>query len=268
MKMVVFSDIHYLDRKYEGNGNRKLTEYSLELLDKLIKKINDEIMPDVCINLGDLVQDTKNKEADLKNLKLIWKKLQQFKVPFYTLIGNHDLKMMDNRKEVLDILGYERGTFSVDIQGYHMVFIGLDINKDCDLNNGGINRTRKISELDLNWIEEDLKNNKHKKCIVFSHFGIAEDDMIGNFWFEKDSDKAVFENRDRIKQILKKHDNVIAVFSGHQHWTKHIKENEIDYYIVGSLIENIQNNDIPDGVYLEVDIEDNKVNVIEHHLNI
>ena len=40
IKIVIFSDIHYLDRKYEGSGNRKLTEYSSTLVDKIIDKVN------------------------------------------------------------------------------------------------------------------------------------------------------------------------------------------------------------------------------------
>ena len=47
MKLVVFSDIHFLDRKYEGFGNRKLTEFAIPLLDNLINRVNNEIRPDV-----------------------------------------------------------------------------------------------------------------------------------------------------------------------------------------------------------------------------
>lgn len=103
-------------------------------------------------------------------------------------------------------------------------------------------------------------------CIIFNHFGIAEDDMIGNWWFESCPDNALLANRKELKKIIKTNKNVIGVFSGHQHWTKRIKEDGIDYYIVGSITENINNDGIPDGVYLEVNIEKNKMNVIEKHI--
>lgn len=50
------------------------------------------------------------------------------------------------------------------------------------------------------------------------------------------------------------------------YWGKRIKEDGIDYYIVGSITENINNDGIPDGIYFEVNIENKKIEVIEKHL--
>ena len=54
-------------------------------------------------------------------------------------------------------------------------------------------------------------------------------------------------------------ENVIAVFSGHQHWTKQIQENGKNYYVVDSLTDNVDMLGIPDGVYLEVFLENKDV---------
>lgn len=105
-------------------------------------------------------------------------------------------------------------------------------------------------------------------CIIFNHFGIAEDDMVGNWWFESCPESALLANRRELKEILNMSNNIIGVFSGHQHWTKKIKENNIDYYVVGSITENINNDGIPDGIYFEVNIENNKLNIIEKHLKL
>ena len=45
-----------------------------------------------------------------------------------------------------------------------------------------------------------------------------------------------------------------------------IKEDEICYYLVGSLVENINQDGIPDGVYFEVDIDNGYLHVQEKHL--
>lgn len=113
--------------------------------------------------------------------------------------------------------------------------------------------------------KKDLQKNDIP-CIIFSHFGIAEDDMIGNWWFESCPGNALLANRKELKKIIKKNDNVIGVFSGQQHWTKRIREDGIDYYIVGSITENINNDGIPDGIYFEVNIENKKIEIIERHL--
>lgn len=56
--------------------------------------------------------------------------------------------------------------------------------------------------------------------------------------------------------------------SGHQHWTKQIQEDEKNYYIVGSLTDNVDMLGIPDGVYLEVEIQDRNIKVQEKHIKV
>lgn len=267
-KIIIFSDIHYLDKrpeKLDFRLSRKLTQYAIPILEKLTDEINTNIKPDITINLGDLVEDTYDHDRDIANLKFVWKKLEDIKTPFYSAIGNHDLRTMSRREEPEEIMGYKHSTFSIDIKGYHLVILGTEIRHELGTERGGIFKTQYISLEDIEWLKKDLKDNK-LPCLIFNHFGLAEDMMKGNYWFEKNPECALLKNRDEIKKILKNDKNVIAVFSGHQHWTKKLEENGIPYYVIGSLTENIKNDGIPDGVYFEVDLENNNVNVIEHHI--
>ena len=269
-KLVIFSDIHYAPERPINNGSiidRKLTECAIPVLEKLIEKINNEIKPDVAINLGDLIEDFNDHDIDIINLNFIWNVLKKIKVPFYSIAGNHDLRSMSSRTEVEQIMGYEHSTFSIDVLEYHFVFLGLNVNNTSNVESGGILKTQFISKEDLEWLESDLEKN-NLLAIIFTHFGIAEDNMKGNWWFEKYPDYAVLENREEVKEILKKDKNLLAVFSGHQHWTKKIVEDGISYYIVGSLTENIHDDGIPDGVYFEVDLDGNKIEVKERHVRL
>ena len=269
-KLVIFSDLHYAPEKPIENGSRidrKLMHYAEPLLYKLIDKINNEIKPDMAINLGDLIEDFRDHDKDLVNIAYIWNILQGLKVQFYSITGNHDLRAMDSRVEVERIMGYKHSTFAVDLKGYHLVFIGLDVDNQKGLAEGGIYKTQFMAKQDLQWLKEDLDKNT-LPCIVFAHFGIAEDDMKGNWWFESCRFDAVFGNRKEIKEILKKDKNLLAVFSGHQHWTKKLIEDGIDYYVVGSLTEDINNNGVPDGVYFEIDLMQGKLCIKEHHLRL
>ena len=269
MKIVIFSDIHYSDNyKYETEPikSRKLTMYSEPLVKKLIEKINHEIKPDIVLNLGDLIEDRNNSKKDKENLEYIWNILKQIKVPFYTLVGNHDLKMMKSKREVENILGYKNTTFSIDLNGYHFVFLSPKLENFTISDDGGISRTKNISTEDLKWLKNDLKKNTLPTIICY-HYGIAEDDMKGNWWFEKDKEEALLENRNELKEILESDKNIVAVFSGHQHWTKEIEENNIKYFIVGSLVENVNNDGIPDGIFLEVDIKDKNMEIKKRHIS-
>ncbi len=269
-KLLIFSDIHYAPEKPVNNGSiidRKLTEYAIPLLKQLIDKINKDIKPDVAINLGDLVEDFNDHDKDIINLNFIWNMLKNIEVPFYSLAGNHDLRSMSSRTEVEQIMGYKHSTFSVDMLGYHFVFLGLDVNEDMGKEAGGIYKTQFISKEDLEWLRVDLRNNT-LPSLVFVHFGLAEDEMKGNWWFGSCPEEALLKNRKEVKEILKKDKNLLAVFSGHQHWTKKIQEDGINYYVVGSLTENIHDDGIPDGVYFEVTLEGNKIEVKEKHIRL
>lgn len=234
---------------------------------QIVHKINHEIKPDIVFNLGDLVEDFNDKEKDIVNLQFIWNKLQAIKYPFYSLAGNHDLRSMQSRKEVEKIMNYPHSTFSVNHNGYHLILLGLDVNPNVQVAEGGIFKTQFISKEDLNWLKEDLKQNT-LPCIIFNHFGIAEDNMKGNWWFEKNPEHALLGNRKEIKEILKQDKNLLAVFSGHQHWTKSHIEDDISYYIVGSMTENLNNDGVPDGVYFDIELNERSIKVTEKHIRL
>ena len=71
------------------------------------------------------------------------------------------------------------------------------------------------------------KNNL--PCLIFTHFGIAEDEQNGNFWFEIEPEAGLLGNRKQIKDIINNDENIIGVFTAHQHWTKIITENGKNY---------------------------------------
>ena len=232
-RLIVFSDIHYLDErpnKLDFNLSRKLTQYSLEIIEKLINIINKR-KPDISICLGDLIEDTFNHDKDIINYTYIWNILKKINIPFYSVIGNHDLRTMNSRKEIEEIMGYKNATFSFDLNGYHFIILTTDIREDLGGNDGGIYKAQCMSEKEIDWLKEDLIKNR-LPCIIFTHFGLAEDKQIGNYWFEKNP------------------------------------EDGKNYYVVGSLTDNIDMLDIPDGIYLEVELADRNVKIIEKHIKV
>lgn len=268
-KLVVFSDIHYLDKrpeKVDFNLSRKLTQYSIEVINKLIDKINAD-KPDISICLGDLIEDTFNHDKDIVNFSFIWNKLKNIQILFYSVIGNHDLRTMNSRQELEKIMGYENATFSFNLKGYHFIILTTDIREDLGEDDGGIYKAQCMSKKEINWLKEDLAKNK-LPCIIFTHFGLAEDKQRGNYWFEKNPEDGLMNNRQEVKEIIKLNDNVIAIFNGHQHWTKQIIEDGKSYYVVGSLTDNTDMLGIPDGIYLEIELEDRNIKIKEKHIKV
>lgn len=270
LKVLMFSDLHYAPTRPINNGSRidrKLTDLAMPLLDKLIDRANNEMCPDVVFSLGDLVEDFNDKEMDLVNIAYICDKFKDFDSKFYSLAGNHDLRSMDSREEVERIMGYNHSTFSVDIGGYHFVLLGLNVDANGSHEEGGIFKTQFISQEDLDWLKRDIAENT-LPSIYLCHFGIAEDDMAGNWWFWNNPDHALLGNRRELKEILKTDKNILGVFSGHQHWTKHHVEDGIHYHVLGSMTENVNEDDIPDGVYFEVNLDGREIDIIEGHIRL
>ena len=269
-KIVVFSDLHYAPELPVNNGSkidRKLIPFAEAILEKITEEINEKIKPEIVINLGDSVEDFNDKEKDLINLKYIWEKYKKINSNFVSCVGNHDLRSMDTREEVEKIFEYEHSTFSLDYKGLHIIVLGTYVNNEIGTAEGGIYKTQFVSNEDLEWLKKDLEQNC-LPTIVCLHFGLAEDNMKDNWWFENCPETALLGNRQEVKKILTSDKNILAVFSGHQHWTKCIKENNITYYVLGSLTENINNDGVPDGVYFIVDFDGKTLNVETHHIRL
>ena len=205
LKLVIFSDLHYAPELPVNNGSkidRKLIQFAEPVIDKLIDEININIKPDVVINLGDSVEDFNDKEKDLINLEYVWNKYKKINAKFVSCVGNHDLRSMDSRTEVEEIFGYNHSTFSFNLGGLHIVILGTYVNNDMGTAEGGIYKTQYISNEDLEWLEKDLEKTT-LPTIVCLHFGVAEDDMKGNWWFESCPETALLGNRQDLKNIIK-----------------------------------------------------------------
>lgn len=255
MKIVVFADVHYFGgdmEKARFNTQKKLVKYAIPLLDKLTETVNADDTVGACVNLGDIIQDTCKKELDIVCLEYMFNKLKNIKCPCYSILGNHDLKMMDSVEEVESILGY-RSTYSVDMGGYHLVFLTTEVRPELGFERGGCYRAQYLSDESLQWLQKDLAENE-LPCLIFTHYGVAEEPEL--------TDECMFmKNRDAVKRILVENKNILAVFSGHQHRTTILEEDGIKYYLLGSLTGCTEKEGVPDGEYLELELCDGGLEV-------
>ncbi len=262
MKILLFSDTHYYGGDMETaifSKTKKLVEYALPMLDALQEKCA-EYAPDLCLHLGDLIQDTQNHDGDVQALSLMADRLRAFPCPCRSLLGNHDMKMMASRREAEGYLGDVFVNGSVNLCGWHLVFLNTGIRPEMGLGRGGILRSHEMTAEEIAWLRQDLAENG-LPCLVFIHYPLAEDDSV--------ADGCMFlKNRAEVKEILRSDANIRAVFAGHQHRTKTVLEDGIPYFLLGSLTGCPSENGIPDGVYLTVDTDGQNIRVTQHRIEL
>ncbi len=114
MKLIVFSDLHYVNPDYEEPNHEKLSRFAEPLMDVLTEKINNDKNLDAAVFLGDFIEDTGDHDLDVQLLKHAVSLFSRIEKPLFLIPGNHEFKKM-GREEVAEIMGQEYSTYSVDI---------------------------------------------------------------------------------------------------------------------------------------------------------
>jgi len=174
------------------------------------KKVVEGIMkiePKIVFHDGDMVADS----SDLSQ----WKTFEEIvstlmaKAEFFPVIGNHELKGLDNYFSFFKLTP-EKRWYSLDREGIH--FIVLDSFFPYDKGSS-----------QYNWLENDLKSNKNSPFIIISHIP---------FYSSGPHAKDCIPQRKALEPLLVKY-GVKAVFSGHDHFYERSYHSKIYYIVTG-----------------------------------
>ena len=242
MKLTVIADLHYFGGDITTarfDPEKKQVRYALPMLEHLMRTCD----ADLCVNLGDLIQDDYDKQRDLEVFARIYGMLSGFPCPCHSILGNHELKMMDCIEDMEALLGH-KATYSMDVKGYHLVFLSPQVRPELGIRRGGCYKSQYLGEKTIQWLADDLAKNE-LPALIFVHYPLAEDEMV--------DDPLMFMNdRARVKEILKNDPNLLAVFSGHQHVAKEIVEDGVRYILAGALCPAPDESGAVRGEYMEV----------------
>lgn len=259
MKFAIINDMHIgpLTSGFAHGVQRKLLSESERLVKEFVEKMNTEEHPEFVMNLGDSIEDINHKKIDIESFKKAISLFSNLQMPIHFLIGNHDVRTL-TQKEIAEMLGYERMYYSFDQESWHFAVLSFEMVGE---------HTKVLSDIasrvpneQLEWLKNDLLKT-NKPVVVFIHYGLAEDDMKGNFWFEGNPQNALLGNRKEVRKILEESGKVKAVISAHQHWNRMYVQNGIPYFTVTSLIENFNNDGIPSGAWTIVNLDKMRIEV-------
>lgn len=228
--LTVISDAHIKADKKENSLTPSI--------DKLLKAIDQTNVDssDYVVFLGDNVQN-----ANRIDIAMFAKIINRLNKPYYAVMGNRDIgktKGVDKKEYYRIINKFSKNKIS-KLPCYKraddFIFIFLS----------GVNETFPTYKgyykaYELEFLDKTLEKFKDKKAVIFQHFPVVapgEDEMRSTY------------KPENYLETIKKHDNVLAVVSGHYHSENVIESDGIKHISVGALCDG--------GEYEQIKIYDN-----------
>lgn len=227
--LALVTDLHFGPQASFGGKLRKLTGEAPALARAFVARMNEEVRPDIVVNLGDDIED-EGPEADRARYASCVEVLRGAKAELFHVAGNHDLVHLRGE----DLLAawerpeIERLHYSFDRGGYHFTVLHTRERKDVDVT---------VGEEQIRWLAADLAAAR-LPTVILMHHSAADQDLRGNRWFEGSPHICLVEERRALRALFRRH-GVRAVFNGHLHWNHLDVIDGIPYVTLQSLIENL-----------------------------
>ncbi len=225
--VIFFTPIYASEVKFIQATDIHLTSDNSQYLKDFVNDINTKYSDiDFIVFTGDNI----DKPAE-KDLYLFLEIIKQLKVRAYVLPGNHDLYRNQNltnekyMKIVKEKLGpaYHSSKANYVFKKGDIIFITMNGVKEIIPGPNGY-----YKESELLWLDKILTRYSNKKVVILQHFPLIDTHVKTHSLYKKD----------RYLEILRKHNNVIAIISGHYHQNREVFCNNI-YHIV---TPNFSNN--------------------------
>lgn len=218
IKFVQVSDAHFSAD----------SDYTQKVLKSAISDINSLQDVSFVVFTGDNVNSPNES-----NLKAFLKIVKKLKVPYYIAIGDHDVYKANglSKARYYDMI-HEHNWFMFKHQPNYkfkkkgFVFLVVDGAKEIIPGSVGYYR-----EGTLAWVGEELAKNKDKDVIILQHFPIEYPD---------NAEASVKTHKtykvEQYKELIDKHQNLLAVVSGHFHTNSENMTNGVYHISTPSLI--------------------------------
>ena len=262
LSFVQISDTHISDREdtsYKALSNSKL------LLEDAIKQVNDIKMLDFVMFTGDMVDEPLKKSY--RDFFILLTKL---KYPPLMTFGNHDARQIEildkntppyiDKNEALNIIKkcnpyyiFDNSYYAFSPKNDYRVIV-LDTTVDDAITANG-----KLKDEQAEFLKSELEANQDKVIVIFQHHPVAEP-------FKSEHHKIT--NGEEYMDIIKQYKKTpIAIFSGHYHAAKIMRQGNIIHVSTPSLvtfpnefryvnITNYKDRTIFNIKYMETNLED------------
>jgi len=250
MRFALISDVHLGPPASHQGKLRKLTHLSEDLVTAFVRRMRDEVRPDLIINLGDVLED-ESAELDRARYSRFVALLREIGKPVLHVAGNHDTINLSTA-ELCEIWGTtDDVTYSRDVGGIHFAVLRTIEHRGERI---------ELPEAQIHWLEQDLARAS-LPSVVLMHHPASEMRLEGNRWFEKRPHLCRVVERRALRQVIEHSGKVLAVFNGHVHWNHLDIIAGIPYVTLQSLSENLDEDapGRPAAAYAVCDLDDRRL---------
>lgn len=229
LRIGLITDLHFGPRvKFRGRL-RKMSDLAPELTAAFVRRMNEDVRPDLVLNLGDVIEDA-SLEEDRRRYRQALDVLSGLDAPVRHVVGNHDtINQTDDM--IREAWGHEGELFySFDAGGHHFAVLRTIERAHVDT---------RIDPEQIEWLREDLARTT-LPSVVAMHHAAAEQDLRGNPWFEQAPEVALVRGREALRGVIATSGKVVLVLNGHLHWSHVGIHDRIPYVTIQSLTENLE----------------------------
>jgi 3',5'-cyclic AMP phosphodiesterase CpdA len=245
----VVTDLHFGPEARFAGKLRKMSHLAPDLTRAFVRRMNEEVRPDLVVNLGDDIED-ESREADLARYGECIDILRGASAPVVHVAGNHDVVHL-NRDDLARLWGQPGALYrSLDVHGWHVVVLHTIERKDVEV---------RIPEAQREWLRADLAAT-HRPVLVLMHHPASDQSLDDSRWFASAPHLALVKERAALRAIFEESARVRLVINGHVHRNHLDVIRGIPYVTVQSLIENLD-EDAPGrvaGAYAVVRLDDRR----------
>jgi predicted phosphodiesterase len=199
IKFIQVTDVHLNDNN----------EYSKKVLESAVEDINNQQGISFVVFTGDNIGSPREE-----NLRSFLRLVSKLNVPYYIVLGNHDVYKSNGLSKVryFELVKSHKFLFHQRKPNYKFKkngFVFLLVDGAKEVIPGTVGYYRKDT---LDWVEKELRKNKRKDVVIFQHFPVEYPEISESRIKSHKTYKV-----EEYQALLEKHTNVLAVVSGHFH---------------------------------------------------
>ena len=247
LKIGLMTDLQARSSTGKMRSDRIIKEEFMEPLNTFLSHMTEKFQPDFLVQNGDIIEGTgRDGEVGSGELRSIKRIHDEVGIPVKWVIGNHEVRAV-TKEEYLQALEIDYLYKYEDIGDYRIVIIDSNFDEqDRDIIPGDYYTRGKVSQEQMQWLEEEALKTDKKKIVFIHHPPVWN---IPN----KENDGLPL-NALELRSLFAKND-VTAVFAGHieQLYTEEV--DGVKYYVLPGVVKS----DEYKGTYYTISINGDNV---------